>query len=63
MVILEEVCEEGGQGEGGGDGGLAPFTRTGSSKSYAATYMQRSTHKRNLSSAQFRGFYSVTIIV
>ena len=37
MVILEEVCEEGGQGEGGGDGGLAPFTRTGSSKSYAAT--------------------------
>ena len=30
MDILEECRGEGGQGEGGGDGGLAPFTRTGS---------------------------------
>ena len=35
--ILEGCWEDGGQGEGGGEGGLPPFTKTGSWKSYAAT--------------------------
>ena len=43
-MILVGCCDDGGQGEGGGEGGLDPLTNTGSWKSYAATYVYSSVN-------------------